>query len=234
MPTLSESLNTDLSGYTPAKASPQASLPPAIGLEPTLNTMIRCPLPPIFQASPDSLRQYYQGGKVPQFRLLSPVTSTINSSGGGSGGTSVVTTAVISGGGGSSPPSPITAKQAVITTALLGPGQQFITILSNISRSFQLLNVVSDTAARIQLYGTSIAQSADLTRALDQAPPAGTAQGLITDVALDVAPYQWNFQNRIGSNSEVPQSQEVFVTITNLSAAAVPITVTLQYIPIEA
>ena len=179
------------------------------------------------------MRQFYQGGKVPQTRLLSPITGGI-SSGGGGNGNAVVTTAVISGGS-NPPPAPVVAKQAVITTTVLGPGQQFVFTLTDISRSFQLLNVASDTAARVQLYGTSGAQFADLRApGLDQAPPAGTSQGLITDVALDSSPFVWNYQNRIGSNSEVPQKQEVFVTITNLSGAAVPITVTMQYIPIEA
>lgn len=233
MPSLKDATSTSTAGYIPVTASPQASLPPAIGLEPTLNTMIRCPLPPIFQASPDSLRQFYQGGKIPQTRLLSAVTTTINS-GNSSGGSATVVTSVISGGGGVvPPPAPIVEKQAVITTTVLGPGAQFVGTLPNIGRSFQLLTVAANVAARIQIYGTKFAQTADLSRAIDTAPPAGTTQGIVTDVALDNAPFQWNFQDRVGANGDVPQNPVAYMTITNLSGAAVPITVTLQYVPIE-
>lgn len=39
------------------------------GLEPGLNTTLRCTLPPIFAAA-DNLRQFYYGGATPQFRVL--------------------------------------------------------------------------------------------------------------------------------------------------------------------
>lgn len=231
MPSLNEAINTSRAGYVPVTASPQASLPPLSDLQPILNPMLRCPLPPIFQASPDSLRQFYQGGKVPQTRLLSAVTTTINS--GGSGGNATVSTTVVSGGGTVPPPAPIVEKQAVITTTVLGPGAQFVGTLPNIGRSFQLLTVAANVAARVQMYGTQFAQTADLSRGLDIAPGAGTAQGIITDIALDTTPMSWNFQNRVGANGDVPQTQNAYMTITNLSSAAVAITVTLQYVPIE-
>lgn len=231
MPSLNDALKTSTQGYIPVTASPQASLPPISDLQPTLNSMLRCPLPPIFQAAPDSLRQFYQGGKVPQTRLLSAVTTTISGGGGSSGNASVVFAA--SSGGVVPPPPSIVEKQAVITTTVLGPGAQFIGTLPNIGRSFQLLTVASNTAARIQLYGTQFAQTVDLSRALDQPPPAGTAQGIITDVALDTSPLSWNFQDRVGANGDVPQTTNSYMTITNLSGAAVPITVTLQYVQIE-
>lgn len=232
MPSLQDAVGQDKSGYVVAKAPPTNSLPAIQGMEPTLNTMIRCPLPPIFQATPDSLRQFYQSS-VPQFRLLSPVTQTIGS-GGGSGGTAVVTTAVIQGGGSNPPPPAILAQQAVITTPILGPGANFQTAVTKMSRSFQLLNVTSSVAARVEIYGTASAQLADISRGLDQPPPAGSTQGLITDVALDTSPFSWNFQNRIGANGDVPQNPEAFFTITNLSGAAVSVTVTVQFVTLEA
>jgi hypothetical protein len=193
--------------------------------------MIRCPLPPIFQASPDSLRQFYQGGKVPQTRLLSAVTQSI--SGGGSNNGGSVTTAVVTSGGSVPGPAPIVEKQAVIKTTVLGPGAQFIGTLPDIGRTFQLLTLSSNIAARVQIYGTAFAQTADLSRALDQPPPAGTTQGIITDIALDTIPMNWNFQNRVGANGDVPQNPIAYMTITNLSGAATVITVTLQYTPLE-
>lgn len=232
MPSLSQAINTDRSGYVPVTASPQASLPPAADLQPTSNPMIRCPLPPIFEAQPDSLRQFYVGGQVPQTRLLSAVTTAIG--GGGSGGNAVVTTTVITPSGGVvPPPPPIVAQSTAITTTVLAPNQQFVGTLNAVSLSFQLLNITSNVPARITIYGTAFAQTGDLSRGVDQPPPAGTTQGIITDIVLDTAPLSWQFQDRIGSNGEVPQKPEAFVTITNLSGAAVPVTITLQFVPLE-
>src|SRR5205823_587883 len=129
MPSLSDAINTDLTGYSPVEqaSNPQVMLP-STDMQPGINTMIRCPLPPIFQAQPDSLRQFYQSS-VPQTRLLSPITS--GSSGGGSTGSAVTQTTVIAGG---SVPAPATvvAKQAVVTTTTLAPGQKFIGALNSI------------------------------------------------------------------------------------------------------
>lgn len=234
MPSLNDTIGQDLAAYQPAKASPQASLPPTTGLEPTLNSMLRCPLPPIFQAAPDSLRQFYQGGKVPQTRLLSAITNGINGGGGGGGGGNAVVVSAVVTGGSVPAPAVVVALQSVVTTAVLAPGQQFAGTLSNISRSFQLLNIATSVQARVTLYGTAGAQTGDLYRGVDVPPPAGSAQGIITDVVLDTLPYKWTFQNRIGSNGDVPQNPGAYVTVTNLSGAAVPITVTIQYVPLEA
>jgi hypothetical protein len=78
------------------------------------------------------------------------------------------------------------------------------------------------------------AQLQDAARGLDVPPPAGTLQSLITDVALDTYPYQWNFQNRTGANTEEPQNAFTYVTITNLDATSDVITLTIQYVPLEA
>lgn len=231
MPSLQDTVGQDLSAYKPVvTASPQASLPPTQDLAPTLNTVIRCPLPPIFQSNPDSLRQYFQGGTVPQFRIFGPATQTISTGNGGTTTESVVTTVV---NGGSSTPASVLAQQAVLITPVLGPGATFQIAITKMSRSFQLLNVSSSSAARIELYGTAAAQLADISRALDTPPAAGTTQGLITDIALDTSPFTWNFQNRIGANGDVPQNPECYVTITNIGGAAVAITVTIQFVPLE-
>jgi len=75
MPTLSERRGVDLKGYTPitAPSNPVPSLVTSSkNVEPGLNPYLRCPLPPIWQSSPDSLRQFYHNGVVPQVRLFNP------------------------------------------------------------------------------------------------------------------------------------------------------------------
>ncbi len=233
MPSLKEALNQDLSAYTSVgKASLQASLPPTQMLDPGLNTMIRCPLPPIYQVSTDNLRQFYQGGQVPQFRILTPSLQT--SSGGATGGNVVAgpTTNGGGGGGGGSTPSQPTAQSVSITSSLLTPNSTFINSLT-LSKSFQLLGVTTSSPARVQLYGTALAQSSDAYRGLDVPTPAGTVQNIICDVALDTAPFGWSFQDRVGANANSPQTSTIYVTLTNLDVTSDIITLTVSYVPLE-
>jgi hypothetical protein len=75
MPTLEESLNTDMTGYIPIERSPSITLSssaPQGNAEPGLGVFTRCPIPPIYSPSPDSLRTYYVGSQVPQTRLFNP------------------------------------------------------------------------------------------------------------------------------------------------------------------
>ena len=240
MPSINDAIvsKLDLTGYEPVPSSPAPPNPaPSFdgqqtgGLEPGRNTMIRCPLPPLWQASPDSLRQFYVKGQVPQMRVMLP------SAPGPVGGSTSTTTAVISsssgssGGGGSSGVS-IAAAQAVVRTPVLFPGNKFTGTIA-LPKSFQLLSLAVGSPCRIQLYGSALAQSQDSSRALDAAPAAGTTQNIICDVALDTAPYQWAFQNRIGANTESPQTATIYVTLTNLDATSDAITLTVQYVPLE-
>lgn len=80
MPSLAESTGLDLSsmGYSPvdgAGSAKPSSPAPTTNLEPGYNKFLRCPIPPVWQSSPDSLRQFYNNGIVPQNRLFNPPTS---------------------------------------------------------------------------------------------------------------------------------------------------------------
>ena len=73
--TLSESIGADVSNYREVEANVVPNVGnPATTLEPGFNVFLRCPLPPVWQASPDSLRTFYQNGKVPQTRIFNPST----------------------------------------------------------------------------------------------------------------------------------------------------------------
>jgi hypothetical protein len=233
MPSISEAINPDLSGYSPLiKGTAPVAQPQMEGLEPILNPMMRCPLPVLLQTTGDSQRQFYQGGKVPQVRFLS---SQVLSTGGGSDtGNAVITNTTLIGGTGGSggtvaPGTP--AQQATVTTTI-SPGDRYTGLLP-ISKSFQLLTLSTDTSCRIQLYGTSFAQLQDAARGLDVPPPAGTSQNIICDIVLDTLPYQWNFQNRTGANADTPQQPLIYSTITNLSSATTTIRVTVNYVALE-
>ena len=232
MPSLRDATNVDLdqAGYAPV-ASPAgaAGAPPSVDQQPGFNPFMRCPLPPIWQASPDSLRQFYTNAIVPQTRIFNP-TSTLVS---GSSGT-VSTSSAVSTSSSSSTTTNATIKSASasITTPSLAPGGQFLHPII-LSKSFQLLTVNVNGAARIQLYGNATAQNIDRSRGLDIPPPAGTMQNIIADVILDTAPFSWAFQDRVGANNDTPQGNTAYITVTNVGAASGPFTVTLVYVPLE-
>ncbi len=76
MPALSEMLQSsglDLSGYEPiARPFPPAMGTPSNDLEPGTSIFLRTPIPPVWQTTSDSLRTYFNGDKVPQYRVMSP------------------------------------------------------------------------------------------------------------------------------------------------------------------
>lgn len=196
--------------------------------------MMRCPIPPVWQASPDALRMFTNNGVIPQTRIFTPSTPTNTLSGG-------VVNEFVSGrsastgsgtGGGSTTPTTNSAVQGPITTGALNPNATTTATLQA-SKSFQLLTLSANRACRIQLYGTNQARSSDAGRPLDVSPPAGSTQNIICDVVLDTSPFTWAFQSRVGANADSPQGKVIYVRITNLSAQIAPINASVGYVPIE-
>jgi hypothetical protein len=76
MPTLdqAQSTNIDMSGYSPVQSTNPINTGsiPSVDLEPGRNVYLRCPIPPIWSSTPDTLRQFYRSGAVPQIRLFNP------------------------------------------------------------------------------------------------------------------------------------------------------------------
>lgn len=229
MPTLSDAIKTDLSNYDPVESVSRINAAaPVADSQPNRGTMMRCPLPPLFQPSPDNLRAYYLKGQVPQFRIFTPPSSQ------SSGGAVTTTTTEVSGssGGGGTTTPVIAAAIVSIKTNTLAPGASFTSTVQ-MSKSFQLLSLAASAAMRFELYGTNSAQTADAGRGLDIPPAAGSTQNIICDVALDTAPYQWAYQSRVGANGDSPQSATVYVTITNIGTVNAALTATLTYVPLE-
>lgn len=71
MPPLSETLMSAHggipAGYTPVTDRPTA--PPQPEPVPVNNTFLRCPLPPLWIANPDTIKLFDVNGKVPQQRI---------------------------------------------------------------------------------------------------------------------------------------------------------------------
>jgi hypothetical protein len=229
MPLLRESMlsNLDMSGYQEIETPVKANAPtPNANLEPGLNAYLRCPLPPVWTTPPDSLRQFYQKDVVPQWRLFNPPTLQANS---GSVTINNFATSSSSGGGGST--SSIVVSQTSIKTPSLGPNKKFVSSLT-LAKTFQILQVSANASCRIQLYGTQAEQNGDLYRVIDQPPPAGSAQNIITDVVLDTSPFQWSWQDRCGSNNESPRTTTVYITVTNIQSASMTFNITLSFVPL--
>jgi hypothetical protein len=198
---------------------------PSVNLEPTLNPMMKCPLPPI-SVSPDSLRQYYRGGMFPQKRLFGPSNNLLT--GGGTGGTTTQgNTENIS-----VPPAVINLqiKQTAIVTPSLGVGQ-VLNAVTLLGKAFQIIGMAASSPTRIQLYGSAQARSLDAFRPIDVPPDAGTAQGIICDLVLDTSPLTWQFQNLTGDNGDAPQTNVIYASITNLGPGNQAITATILYLP---
>jgi len=77
MPSIASRLRPDppptFGGVPPVAILPKPPLPPAA---PPISTTLRSPLPNLVVMQPDSLRQYYAGGQIPQYRFppLKPIS----------------------------------------------------------------------------------------------------------------------------------------------------------------
>ena len=187
----------------------------------------RCPLPSS-NNSADSLRQWGQGSDVPKFRTQTPPS---NISGGSSGGSSVSlgssssssTTTIIEN-------NPAPAQSVGITTPSLAPSAIWKGIVQ-MAKGFQVLTVATSSFARVELYGTKSAQTLDQSRPVTMAP-SNTTQGLIMDVVL-LTSLRWQVLDCVGANGDNQQTPSIYITVTNVSTAAQPFTVTLTFVPLE-
>jgi hypothetical protein len=217
----------DTKAYTrePASSGP---MPPANPQwTPPYNANMRCPVPPS-SFTPDASQQFYRGNTLPQFRAFSPQ----NLAGTANNGSSVTNTSVTESNATTTTVT-LQPKMASVTTTVLSPGQNFTGTLT-MSRMFALQQVTATGAARIRVYATAAAQTADLSRTSAQAPAYGITQGLIAGVSLTTAPYIWLFTPpAIGTNGSNPTSPLAYVTVTQLGTGSGAVTVGFTYLPLQ-
>jgi hypothetical protein len=232
MPSLKDSLRTNLEGFVPA--APALSLPPIATLPGQSNNFkanpsIRCPLPP-FNAGPDTLRQFDQGdGDSPKRRVIPlPVQSQIGT------GSIIQNVSVISSAssGGGTATAGLTARTVIYTSPVLAPGASDAVALT-MAKSFQLIFADANTRCEMRLYGSALGQAVDSGRAIDSPVAAEVFNDLITDLVLDTAPYDWSWQNRVGVNTDLPQSARAFITVWNTDTVDAQITIALVFLPLE-
>lgn len=228
MPTLAESRrNLDPTIYERVNNPAPA---PAVNtsLEPTFNSFLRCPLPPV-AFTPDSSRSFYKGGSIPQSRLLTPTTLSASPTGAGAAATVVASTSTTTN---TKVVTPV-ATNASLTTPVLDSGEAFFGVLT-MSKTFDLLQITTSAMARVRFYATASEQAQDVGRDADTALPAGTSQDIIADVTLDTDPMLWMFTPiPTGTNGDNPRSNAVYCTVENVDVSSVAITASVLYLPTE-
>lgn len=229
MPSLAEAQQPRPENYVPVeRPMPPIGQASTGDLQPVQNPNMRCPVPQT-QFSPDASRQFYRGSTVPQFRTFSPapLTGTSNSMGGSTTTTNVTnnstTTNKVS----------LATQNASVSTTVLNPGDSF-TGVATLAKSFNLYSITATAAARVRVYATALAQTLDLSRGDNVALNFETTQGVIADVSLDTAPFQWLMSPvPVGANGDFPRTAAIYVTVTNIAASSNPITASLLYLPLE-
>ena len=211
---------------------PTLKTPPVQGSQPNQNPYRRCPLPP-FNATPDTLRQFDESGKVPAHRVI-PLPVVVAGTGGSVTNVTNVTTTPSGGGssGGGTTPSTLATASVSITVPALTAGQVYQTSVQ-MSRTFQLIALNAKLVCEVRVYGSAVAQGGDVARITDAAPPFEISQNIITDVVFDTAPFQWNWQNRIAGNADNPQTPKIYITVINPTGVGVGAnTISLTYVPL--
>ena len=228
MPSMKEAIDRSRDGLVPIPPNTDKAPTPNPGEASQLvqNPFQICPLPAV-NATPDNIRGFNIGGKVPQFRVLPPppvetstVSTTSTTSTGSPGSSSSSTTISV----------PPTISNASLTTTVLAPSGIWKGTVQ-MAKGFQLQSVNANSYCRIELYGSKNAQTLDQTRPVSQAP-GNTTQGIILDVVL-LTSLNWKVLDCVGANMDNPQTSTVYVTITNLSTASKAFTVSLSYVQLE-
>lgn len=194
--------------------------------EPSEMMFMRSPLPPI-SATPDSLRQFGIPG-IPQMRIIPPAAN--------GGATSSIGTVVERGGSTASS----SGSSTVITTSSIQNASVTTTTLSQgisaqaavpMSTVFALLRVSVNNPARVRLYSTKAAQTADVNR--DTATPVtiGSESGIIADLLLlGNTELTWTCSPAIlGFNDDDPRVSTIYVTVTNPNPSSTTFTVAFTY-----
>jgi hypothetical protein len=103
------------------------------------------------------------------------------------------------------------------------------------AKAFKLLSITSSQPVEVRLYATSLAQGYDASRITDAPVPFQVLPGIITDLVLDTAPYQWAWADRGGANGDSPTTSTIYVTVVNPSqtTGVLPAVVSINYLIME-
>ena len=117
-------------------------------------------------------------------------------------------------------------ETATLTTGMLNNLARETGTFS-MATSFEILQVVLSSIARIRLYNTAANRDADVLRSVYQAASQG--MGLILDINATIVLSQSLDPHAHGSNMDVSPSDSIYYTVTNNGALA-SITVTFSFL----
>jgi hypothetical protein len=227
MATLDEAINFDRSGFKRIEAPAGQERFVADDLMPRYNPLLRSPLPPN-AGDPDAQRNFYQQGKIPQFRIAKPasqaptgnISTTVNLAAGGS--TSVA---------GATNVSPQDTKAGYTTQPLdVGAQEQGVIVMA---KTVTIKQISVDNPARVRLYSTAALQGIDATRGDDVTALNGTQHGVIMDIWMDDLSLSnvWTLSPAaVGGNGDDPDQNIIYITVDNIGSAFTPITVSIDYV----
>lgn len=208
---------------------------PSTGKQDDPGQYIRCPIPPIGLGPTDNLRQFYNGGRVPQYRAQ--MTRSALPGGGNSGGSSTITTVVAetpsvpSGGGGVSTNGIFTAS---INTPVLNQNQTYSGTIV-LAKTYIILKVGVTAAARVRVYVTQSFATNDIGRSAATPVSLGLQNGIVGDWLLQASSeFSWLCSPApVGYNGDEPTTSTAYITVTNPNASSNSIQVSLTYATLE-
>lgn len=126
----------------------------------------------------------------------------------------------------------IASRQTVtLVTGSLAPGQtENLTVA--LAKTFALSKIVSSDLARIRLYSTAAARTADASRPATISPTVGTQHGVILDLNMQNSPQDltWILSPlAYGANDETVPSTAISYAITNNSVVTQALTITFTF-----
>ena len=104
------------------------------------------------------------------------------------------------------------------------------------ARTFQLLSMEVSSYARVVMYSTDAARTADASRVLGAPVPQGMQHGIIAEVimASQLGVLLWMMSPAAnGFNDDTPAATTIYVAVTNLSGTTTTVTVTFTFLPLE-
>lgn len=124
----------------------------------------------------------------------------------------------------------VRATASVTSSSLANNAYQQTNI--TIAKSFRLVHIQTDVAARVRLYSTAANQAADASRVVGNDPAIGV--GVILDYVTTSADKDEDLSPVAdGSSMEGTPTTSIPITITNLSGSTGTVTVTLTYFRTE-
>ena len=140
----------------------------------------------------------------------------------------------LNGGGGGGGSGSSVRDTIVEISPSLNSLEMYTSSITNFGKSFLLFSTVVDNYARVRLYGSASHQLQDVTRSIGT-DPASTA-GVIVDLVLSGSPTYYNFTLSpmvVGSNRDVPVSNTIYYSVTNLSAGTTQISMSFNRLSLE-